>query len=116
MSSLCITDPITNHFKWVKHIKEYLDQSGFGWIWDAEDIDIDVFNSMFKRRRIDIFIQKWQAEMGSNSQCSAYKMFKKDHGIENYIQKIEPIHQQRQDEKSCQSDPLYERCPHGQTW
>ena len=92
MSSLCITDPITNHFKWVKHIKEYLDQSGFGWIWDAEDIDIDVFNSMFKRRRIDIFIQKWQAEMGSNSQCSAYKLFKKDHGIENYIQKIEPIH------------------------
>ena len=92
MSKLFISDPNKCNFKWMKHIKDNLDQSGFGWVWKATDIDIHVFKSMYKQRCSDMFIQNWQADVASNSQCTTYKLFKKVHEFESFLQKIDPTH------------------------
>ena len=92
MTQLCISSSTINNFKWLKHIKENIDQSGFGWVWNTTNINLELFKSMFKQRSLDIFIQNWQADIDSNSQCSTYKVLKRVHEIEFYIGKIEPAH------------------------
>ena len=70
-----MNDPISCDFKWIKFIKNNLDECGFGWVWSADDIDVKSFKSMFKQRCSDIFIQNWEADLNSNSQCNVYKLF-----------------------------------------
>ena len=79
-------------FKWINHIKSTLDNTGFSWIWNAQDLDIDSFKSIFKQRCSDMFIQQWQADMAQNSQCSSYTLFKNSFEVEDYWKKIEPIY------------------------
>ena len=92
MSRLHSWEESGSNFKWIKFVKENLDHTGFGWVWNASDINVEAFKSSFKQRCHDIFIQKWQAEVHSNSQCNVYKFFKREHGIEDFIKKIEPAH------------------------
>ena len=78
------------NFRWIDHVKNILDNTGFSEIWHAESIDTEKFKSCFKQRCIDIYKQDWCSEVQNNSQCTIYKIFKKTHEFENYLTDLEP--------------------------
>ena len=79
-------------FKWIKHVKSTLDKTGFSWVWDAHQFNIESFKMEFKQRCKDIFIQQWQADISSNSQCTSYQLFKDVFKIEKYWSMLEPAY------------------------
>ena len=44
----------------------------------------------FKQRCLDIFKQNWHADLWSNSQCTVYRQFKKEHALEKYLANLAP--------------------------
>ena len=82
-------------YKWLKKIKQIIDDTGFSYVWLSNDQISSSFRSMFKQRRHDIFVQNWRNEMNSNSQCMVYKMFKQAPKIEKFMLNLDYVHKIR---------------------
>ena len=80
------------HFKWVKSVKNILDNSGFSYVWDVESLDTMKFKSIFNQRYNDIFLQNWQDDITQYSQCSVYKLFKHCNELEKCLIDLDDVH------------------------
>ena len=90
MTSLHNKDPSKENYKWLAHVKSNLDNHGFSCLWNVTPTNINplVIKSFFKERCIDTFKQNWHSELTSNSQCTIYQKFKKDHSSEKYLKEF----------------------------
>ena len=73
------------NFRWIDHVKNIIDNTGFSEIWYAESGDTEKFKSCFKQRCVYIYKQDWCSEVQNNCQCTIYKIFKETHEFENYV-------------------------------
>jgi len=76
-----------NHSKWIKAIREILDNSGNTYIWLSQAADINQcwLKHAIRQTYKDHFIQQWNAVISNSSKCSTYQTYKKDFQFENYL-------------------------------
>ena len=72
--------------KWIQYMQNTYDQCGLSHIWVNEgDGFPDKYIKLALKQRInDMNLQKWQAEVYNNSQCTFYRMFKESPNLEEY--------------------------------
>ena len=71
---------------WGKGIKEYLETSGYGYIWLNQGTqNIDSFLRKFKQRLVDMFWQNTQNKIMNSDRFNIYRTFKTGHQREQYL-------------------------------
>ena len=75
--------------KWLKSVKETLDNCGMSHVWLRPcSANPEWFKMAVKRKLTDIYIQKWTAEKHSNILCTNYRIFKTNFNFEIYLVKL----------------------------
>ena len=78
----------THHYKWLKHIKDILDETGKSNVWISQKTThVSNIHKSVKRTLIDQFIQKWHSESNDSNKRKNYYLFKQNMNIESYILK-----------------------------
>ena len=85
LNKLYIDNPDDFNFKWSARIKQLLDNAGFSYVWNAQNLNSKHFVKVFKLRCNDMFLQNWNSELQCNSQCKTYKLIKEKPKIEEYL-------------------------------
>ena len=80
---------------WLLNVKSILDINGFSNILNCNEISKPWILKSLERRVKDIFVQKWNAEMETNSLCTNYRMFKNSHNREPYLTELPFKHSQK---------------------
>ena len=62
-----------------------LNSTGFSNVFQNPKLFDNETKLTISRRLKENFVEKWKDSLQSNSQCSTYKLFKKDHCFENYL-------------------------------
>ena len=72
-------------FNWCAKITRVLECTGFSQIW----VNPSLYSCSVKRslsgKLKDIFKENWLHDINNNTQCSIYKLFKHEHGMEKYL-------------------------------
>ena len=89
MTVLEKNNPNIYDFKWIKHIRNTLDDTGFSYIWNVNDLDNNSIKLFFRQRCSDIFWQNWMNDVSTNGQCTFYNMFKEKTQMEKYLIQLE---------------------------
>ena len=74
--------------KWILLVKSILNNSGFSHVWTKQDAgsgNTPSFKHTLSQRLKDQFIQSWLSDINNSSTCSNYRIFKTNHGFENYL-------------------------------
>ena len=74
--------------KWVLNIKTILDVNGFSNVFTCSEIGKSWLLKSIDRRIKDVFLQKWNSEVQTNSLCANYKFFKTSHDREVYLTEL----------------------------
>ena len=69
---------------WTIKVKQLLDNLGFTFLWDSEDITLLQVNQIIERL-YDHFLQGWFGDLNNISKLSTYKCFKSQFCIEHYF-------------------------------
>ena len=78
-------DPDKYQFKWISHVRQCLEETGFSYMWNENSFEPKTFKHVFKQRLLDIFKQNWHSETINNSQCTFYCKIKNNHCFEKYL-------------------------------
>ena len=74
---------------WVRNIKNLLEQTGFGYIWElGHATQINSFSKQLKQRLRDMYIQCWQYICDNSGKFTQYRAMKVDFGFEPYLGQI----------------------------
>ena len=75
-----------HEFKWVKHIKSILDQTGNSNLWiNCRNITTRTIDKQVKKTLIDQFQQRWQSALRESSKGTMYSSFKDNINLEPYL-------------------------------
>ena len=74
--------------KWLLNIKSSLDSNGFSNLLGCNEVNNSWFLKAMDRRMKDIFLQKWNEEIQTNSLCTNYRLFKKSMDKEDYLTQL----------------------------
>ena len=75
--------------KWLTTIKTLITKNGFGNIWmNPNDFPRKWFQSSFKQKIKDQYIQEWNSLVSISSSGVNYKIFKNQFGLNNYFLKL----------------------------
>ena len=74
--------------KWVKKIKQILDNTGSSYLWNFDGITSVKLKSTIKQKLRDAFLQNWQRDIIENNLCTNYRIMKIDFGQESYLKAL----------------------------
>ena len=80
---------------WLLNVKSILDSNGFSNILNCNEISKPWILKSLDRRVKDIFVQKWNADMQTNTLCTNYRIFKNSHNREPYLTELSFKHWQK---------------------
>ena len=72
-------------FRWCDRIKTVLCNTGFANVFHNPNLFVNETKLSISRKLKEIFVEGWKKTVQSNSQCSTYKLFKKEHCLEKYL-------------------------------
>ena len=72
-------------FRWCDRIKAVLDSTGYGNVFQNPHLFVNETKLIISRRLKENFVEGWKKSVQTNSQCSSYKLFKKEHCFEKYL-------------------------------
>ena len=64
------------HRNWVTNVKRLLFSTGFGYVWQDQNIVSDNFIHLFTQRLKDMFFQTWHEKIALSTKCDLYSIFK----------------------------------------
>ena len=71
---------------WISYVKTCLDNLGLSeYFINQSVIDTGHFKLMVKSRLHDQFLQDWNSSVFNSSKCSVYRLYKVEHGFEEYL-------------------------------
>ena len=76
------------NLRWPAKIKSILSSTGLSFLWQGQVADYLCYKTQLKSKCNQNFLEKWQEEVRSNSQCEFYNMIKSSPRIENYLTKL----------------------------
>ena len=87
VNNLCEVDTNGNiyKFRWCDRIKTVLNSTGFSNVFQNPKLFDNETKLTISRRLKENFVEGWKKSVQSNSQCSTYKLFKKEHCFEKYL-------------------------------
>ena len=78
--------------KWLKHVKNILDNCGGGFIWLSRSIHICSLPKFIRLNLRDQYLQEWSTTVYNSSKCVLYRVFKKKSNFQK-ISYYVPIYQ-----------------------
>lgn len=76
-----------NGKNWASQIKTILQQHGLEYVWQQQ-FDIDIPFCTIKQRIVDIYLQKWYADINNSTRLQTYCVFKHTFESEKYLNVI----------------------------
>jgi hypothetical protein len=76
----------TINFKWLQHIKDILNNTGYTYIWENQNnINLKNVGILIKRKLLDQFLQNWSNQLTNSSKGLNYRLFKTELNLEHYL-------------------------------
>ena len=80
----------SSDFKWLTHIKNILNETGFSYLWTNQDSQSsEKLHFLIKNALLDQFKQSWSSDLQLSSKGRNYSLFKDNTDQEYYIRSIE---------------------------
>ena len=97
---------------WAYDVKHILHSYGFGDVWLCQGVgDKKMFLNYFKQRTYDTALQSWKSSVDEMDRLKLYRVYKRDHVSEEYIDKLGSLNKSLIANFRCTGLPL--RCVTG---
>ena len=74
---------------WASRVRDELNKCGMGYVWQAQEVtNKSEFLNRFKRRLIDIYLQKWNSDVRDTSSGRVFQHIKTEFCYEPYLDKL----------------------------
>ena len=71
---------------WLESVNKILNDCGLTYIWnDCTNVNYEWFCNIVKQKLIDQFTQKWYDDISNSQKGYNYRIFKENHGKEDYL-------------------------------
>jgi hypothetical protein len=83
----CNSIESANCLPWVKAVKTILDNIGYSYLWNSQNINMSLFPKLQRRIR-DNYLQEWQESIMTYPKLEYYVKFKTSFGFEPYLSAV----------------------------
>lgn len=70
---------------WLVNVKSILNNAGFSYMWQSQQVNTNTLKNLLKDRLQDQFRQTWAAEVFASPKCLNYRIFKHELKLESYL-------------------------------
>ena len=92
---------------WAFDMKYLLHSYGFGEVWRNQGVsDRKMFLNLFKQRAFDVALQSWKSSVDEMDRLKLYRVYKRYHEVEDYIDKLGSFHKSLIANFRCTGIPL----------